>query len=121
LSIELLPAEKGHGTKQNHQVEIETCEVKSNGKARTQENNVPVHLWDYRSTYIVEIQSLLARGTNNRPGVEKVIGQTANISKWLDFDFMIVFGIEIRPKQTCVTIKHKLAHGLELCIMSKVI
>ena len=37
--------------------------------------------------YIAEIQSLLARGTDQRPGIESLLGQTVDISEWLDFDF----------------------------------
>ena len=51
------------------------------------ENQVPSRLWDYGLVYISEIQSLLARGTDQRPGIEKVLGQTVDISEWLDFDF----------------------------------
>jgi hypothetical protein len=37
--------------------------------------------------YIAEVQSLLARGRDNRPGIERLLGQTVDISEWLDFDF----------------------------------
>ncbi len=50
-------------------------------------NRVPARLWDYGLVYIAEIQSLLARGPDQRPGIEKVMGQTIDISEWLDFDF----------------------------------
>jgi hypothetical protein len=39
-------------------------------------------------------QSLLARGHDQRPGIERIMGQTVDISEWLDFDFMIDFMIE---------------------------
>jgi hypothetical protein len=51
------------------------------------ENQVPSRLWDYGLVYIAEIQSLLARGTDQRPGIESLLGQTVDISEWLDFDF----------------------------------
>jgi hypothetical protein len=31
--------------------------------------------------------TLLARGSDNRPGIEKLMGQIFNISKWLDSNF----------------------------------
>jgi hypothetical protein len=51
------------------------------------ENQVPTRLWDYGLVYIAEVQSLLARGAEQRPGIEKVMGQTVDISEWLDFAF----------------------------------
>jgi len=87
LHITLLPAEKGHGTTQNHQAETEIREVKAKWKTRMQEHNIPTQLWDYGLVYVAEIQSLLARGASQRPGVEEIMGQTTDISEWLEFDF----------------------------------
>ena len=87
MQIRLLPAEKGRGTTQNHKAETEIREVKTKWKTRMRENQVPRRLWDYGLVYIAEVQSLLARGSDNRPGIEKVMGQTVDISEWLDFDF----------------------------------
>ena len=85
--IRLLPAEKGRGTKRNHKAETEIREIKTKWKTRMRKNQVPSRLWDYGLVYISEVQSLLARGTDQRPGIEKVLGQTVDISEWLDFDF----------------------------------
>lgn len=49
------------------------------------ENQVPARLWDYGLVYIAEVQLLLTRGLDQRPGIEKVMGQTGDISEWLDF------------------------------------
>ena len=87
FQIRLLPAEKGRGTTQNHRAETEIREVKTKWKTRMRENQVPTRLWDYGLVYIAEIQSLIARGVDQRPGIEKVMGQTVDISEWLDFDF----------------------------------
>ena len=87
LHIRLLPAEKGRGTTQNHRAETEIREVKSKWKSRMRDTNVPARLWDYGLVYIAEIQSLLARGSDQRPGIERIMGQTVDISEWLDFDF----------------------------------
>ncbi|KAI2498321.1 Reverse transcriptase (RNA-dependent DNA polymerase) [Fragilaria crotonensis] len=85
--IRLLLAEKGRGTTQNHRAETEIREIKTKWKTRMRENQVPSRLWDYGLVYISEIQSLLARGPDQRPGIEKILGQTVDISEWLDFDF----------------------------------
>jgi hypothetical protein len=37
--------------------------------------------------YISEIQSIIARGTDQRPALECITGDTIDISEWLDFDF----------------------------------
>ena len=87
LQIRLLPAEKGRGTTQNHRAETEIREVKTKWKTRMRDNQVPARLWDYGLVYIAEVQSLLARGPDQRPGIEKVMGQTVDISEWLDFSF----------------------------------
>ena len=86
-NIRLLPAEKGRGTTQNHRAETEIREIKNKWKNRMRENHVPSRLWDYGLVYISEIQSIIARGHERRPGIERVMGQTVDISEWLDFDF----------------------------------
>ena len=50
-------------------------------------NQVPARLWDYGLVYTSEIQSILARGVDQPPGLEKLTGKTIDISEWLDFDF----------------------------------
>jgi hypothetical protein len=34
----------------------------------------------------------MSRGDDGRSGYEQVTGETPNISKWLDFEFMILYG-----------------------------
>lgn len=52
-----------------------------------QSNQVPARLWDYGSVYISETQSILTRGQNKRPGLERLTCETIDISECLDFDF----------------------------------
>ncbi|KAI2489369.1 hypothetical protein MHU86_25224 [Fragilaria crotonensis] len=80
-------AEKGRGITQNHLAETEIREIKTKWKARMRSNQVPSRLWDYGLVYISEIQSILARGPDQRPGVERLTGDTVDISEWLDFYF----------------------------------
>ncbi|KAI2499224.1 Reverse transcriptase (RNA-dependent DNA polymerase) [Fragilaria crotonensis] len=86
MHIKLRMAEKGRGITQNHRAEAEIREVKTKWKARMRSNQIPSRLWDYGLVYIAEIQSLLARGADHRPGLERVTGHTVDISDWLDFD-----------------------------------
>ena len=110
--IRLLPAEKGRGTTQNHRAETEIREVKTKWKTRMRENQVPVRLWDYGLVYIAEVQSLLARGLDNRPGIEKVMGQTVDISEWLDFDFYDRVWYWDRPKTGMGNEQARIGHWL---------
>jgi hypothetical protein len=86
-NIKLRPAEKGRGITQNHRAETEIREIKAKWKSRMRSNQVPTRLWDYGLVYNAEIQSILARGADLRPGIERLTSDTINISKWLDFDF----------------------------------
>ncbi|KAI2502057.1 Reverse transcriptase (RNA-dependent DNA polymerase) [Fragilaria crotonensis] len=86
-NIKLHVAEKGRGITQNHRAETEIREIKTKWKARMRSNQVPSRLWDYGLVYISEIQSILARGPDQRPGVERLTGDTIDIAEWLDFDF----------------------------------
>ena len=86
-NIKLRIAEKGRGITQNHRAETEIREVKTKWKTRMRSNQVPARLWDFGLVYIAEVQSILARGVDKRPGLEKLTGETIDISEWLDFDF----------------------------------
>ena len=86
-NIRLHIAEKGRGITQNHRAETEIREIKTKWKTRMRENGVAPRLWDYGLVNIAEIQSLLARGRDQQPGLERITGNTIDISEWLDFDF----------------------------------
>jgi hypothetical protein len=66
---------------------MEIREVKKKWKIRMHEKNILRRLWDYGLVYIAEIASITARGPTGRPGMEEILGQTVDISEWLDFDF----------------------------------
>ena len=80
-------AEKGRGITQSHRAETEIREIKTKWKTWMRSNQAPARLWDHGLVYIAEIQSILARGVDKRPGLEKLTGETIDISEWLDFDF----------------------------------
>jgi hypothetical protein len=87
-NIKLRIAEKGRGITQNHRAESEIREIKTKWKTRMRSNQVPAHLWDYGFVYISEIQSILAHSIDKRPGLEKLTGETIDISEWLDFRYL---------------------------------
>ncbi len=87
-NIKLRIAEKGRGITQNHRAETEIRDIKTKRKTRMGSNQVPARLWDYSLVYISAIQSILARGVDKRPGLEKLTGETIlDTSEWLDFNF----------------------------------
>ena len=87
FNIKPLMTEKGCGITQNSRAEAEIRGAKSKWKARMRANQVPSRLWDYGLVYIAEVQSLLAHGPDARPGIERLTGDTVDISELLDFDF----------------------------------
>ena len=85
-NIKLRIAEKGCGITQNHRAETEIRQIKTKWKTRLRSNQVLARLWDYGLVYISEMQSILARGVDQRPGLEKLTGKTIDTSEWIDFD-----------------------------------
>ena len=49
--------------------------------------NVPKCLWDYGLIHEAEVLSILVHGKDGIPGLEKITGQTIDISEYLDFAF----------------------------------
>ena len=50
-------------------------------------NNCPKRIWDYALVYESEILSFIARGKDEIPGLEKITGETVDITEYLDFAF----------------------------------
>ena len=44
-------------------------------------------LWDFGLVYESKLLSWMARGDDHRTGYKVVMGQTPDISEWLDFEF----------------------------------
>ena len=62
-------------------------ELKKRWKHRMATKRIPRRLWDYGLVYESEIMSRTARGDDKRTGIERITGDTPDISEWLDFDF----------------------------------
>jgi hypothetical protein len=45
------------------------------------------HLWDFGIVYQAELMSRISCGKNGRTGYEDVVGETPDITKWMDFNF----------------------------------
>ena len=50
-------------------------------------NNCPFRVWDFSLVYEAEILSMTARGSDLIPGLEKITGETVDITEYLDFAF----------------------------------
>jgi hypothetical protein len=61
--------------------------LKRKFKQRMTKLNVPKRLWDYGYVWEAEILSRTASGPDLRTGVERITGDTPDISEWLDFSF----------------------------------
>ena len=56
---------------------------------------VPKRLWDFGLVYESELLSRMARGRDRRTGYEEVTRDTADISKWPDFEmYDLVYWID---------------------------
>ena len=62
-------------------------EVKRRWKKRMIKRRVPKRVWDFGLVYEAEILSRVARGKDQRPGIERITGDTCDISEWTDFEF----------------------------------
>ena len=62
-------------------------ELKKRWKHRMATKRIPRRLWDFGLIYESEIMSRTARGEDKRTGIERITGDTPDISEWLDFDF----------------------------------
>ena len=50
-------------------------------------NNYPKRMWDYALVYESKILSIIARGKDGVPGLEKITGETVDTTAYLDFVF----------------------------------
>ena len=60
--------------------------IMKRAKARRERRRVPIKLWDYGLVWECEIYSRIAN-RGNRPGLERLTGDTVDISDWIDFEF----------------------------------
>ena len=81
-----LRSSEPHTQRQNED-EGTTRILKRRWKNRMSMNNIPKRLWDFGLVYEAQILSMIARGEDGIPGLEKLTGDTCDITEWLDFGF----------------------------------
>ena len=62
-------------------------EVRKKWRRMKAKMNVPARLWDYGVAHACRIMNLTARGPDFRTGYEEMLGETPDISEYVDFEF----------------------------------
>lgn len=74
-------------TPNQNRAEDSIRELKRRWKQRIMKRRVPKRLWDFGITWEGEILSRMCRHNNNHTGIERLTGDTVDISEWIDFEF----------------------------------
>ena len=86
-----------------------------------QNKKVPKRLWDFGLVYESEMLSRMAHGRDRRTGYKEVTRETADISKWLDFEMCdLVYWIDRPNKQDTLDDVRRLSRwlGISNCVGS---
>jgi hypothetical protein len=75
-------------------------ELKRKWRHRMVIRSIPTRLWDYGLEYVAEIMSRTARGREGRTGIERLTGNSVDISEWLDFEFYDIVWYWDGPNRT---------------------
>ena len=62
-------------------------EIKRRWKQRIIRRRVPKRVWDFAMVWEAEILSRMCRHGNYYTGIERITGDTVDISEWLEFEF----------------------------------
>ena len=74
-------------TPNQNRAEDSIRECKRRWKQRIMKRRVPTRLWDFAIVWEAEILSRMCRHRNNFTGIERITGNTTDISEWLEFEF----------------------------------
>ena len=74
-----------HNKKQNKGERI-ISELRQRWRDKQRKKNIPLRLWDYVLVWCAEIHSRTYNHKTQRTGLERLTGDTPDISEWLDFD-----------------------------------
>ena len=86
-------------TQRHNLSEGEIRVLKRRWKNRMALLRVPKRLWCYALQYDARILSMTARGRDGIPGLERVTGDTCDITEWLDFSFYDRVWFENNPEE----------------------
>ena len=74
-------------TQRHNNFEGENRLLKRRWKNQMATNNTPLRMWDYALVYESEILSMIPCGDDLIPGLEKITGETVDITEYLGFTF----------------------------------
>ena len=74
-----------HNKKQNKGEQV-IGELRWRWRDKHRQKNMPRHLWDFALVWCAEIFSCTYNAKTQRTGLERLTGDTPDISEWLDFD-----------------------------------
>jgi len=74
-------------TPRQNRAELGIREIKKKWRIRMRQQGVPHWLWDFGLVWASEIINRMARGPQQRTPYEQIMGNTPNISEWLDLSF----------------------------------
>ena len=109
--IDMHFAEKGTG-KQNHKAEREIGLLKQRWRRRMADRQIPQRLWDFGLVYEASLLRRVARGQDRRSGIERLTGETPDISEWADFDFFDLVWFHTNQKMDAADEQTQLGYWL---------
>ena len=74
-------------TQKYNRAEDSVREMKRRWKQRIIRRRAPKHVWDFGLVWESEIQSRMCRNNTTCSGMERITGDTPDISEWLEFEF----------------------------------
>jgi hypothetical protein len=74
-------------TQKQNEAETSIRELKKRWKHKMVTKGVHRRLWDFGCVHQSEIMCRIASYCDGRTGIERITGETPDISEWLDFDF----------------------------------
>ena len=111
-------------TQRQNRFELETGILKRQWKSRMATNRAAKRLWDFCLVYEARILSMIARGKDGIPGIEKVTGDTVDITEWLDFSFYDLVWFWDDPKEPATLgrwlgVSHRIGSALCYWVIKK--
>jgi len=72
---------------QQNCAKVGICKLKRKWHLKMRQQGIPRRLWDYSLVWASEIINQMAWGPDWQTPYEEIMGNTPDISKWLDFQF----------------------------------
>ena len=87
----------------NPKAETEICKIKIKWNLQMHNCAISLQLWHYGLIFNAEVQYIIGHGPNKCFGIQPFLGQTFDISEWLDFKFNVLVWFWDQPKLDMTT------------------